>query len=207
MTNVPSRRRLLQDVAGGTCLTTLGAGTAVELGLTRPALAEQLDAKQLDGEQLDGELTFGELEPLVCLLQETPLDRLQGELVSQLSRGLPLKTLTAAGALANARTFGGEDYSGLHTFMALSPALRMSSQLPPDAEALPVLKVLYRSTKRIQECGGSDDGALHAETYFQTLWDDFHISRPASQWLHLVALARVTASEFGRPADGQAEAN
>lgn len=63
MTNVPSRRRLLQDVAGGTCLTTLGSGTAVELGLTRPALA-----KQLDGEQLDGELTFGELEPLVCLL-------------------------------------------------------------------------------------------------------------------------------------------
>ncbi len=116
MTNVPSRRRFLQDVAGGTCLTTLGAGTAVELGLTRPALAEQLDAKQLDGE-----LTFGELEPLVCLLQETPLDRLQGELVSQLSRGLPLKTLTAAGGArerANLWRRGQQRASYLHGALA-----------------------------------------------------------------------------------------
>lgn len=151
MNHVPSRRRFLQDVAGGTFLTMLGASTAVELGLARPALAEQLD----------GELTFGDLEPLVCLLQETPLDRLQGELVSQLRGGLALKTLTAAGALANARTFGGEDYIGFHTFMALSPALRMSSLMRPGAEALPVLKVLYRNTKRIQEFGGRSSEVLH----------------------------------------------
>lgn len=52
----------------------------------------------------------------------------------------------------------------------------------------------------------SEDGALHAEKYFQTVWDDFHSTRPAFRWRHLTALARVTASEFGRPAPGQAEA-
>jgi hypothetical protein len=52
----------------------------------------------------------------------------------------------------------------------------------------------------------SEDGALHAEKYFQTTWDEFHRTRPAFRWRHLTALARVTASEFGRPAPGQAEA-
>ena len=52
----------------------------------------------------------------------------------------------------------------------------------------------------------SEDGALHAEKYFQTVWDDFHSTRPAFRWRHLTALARVTASEYGRPAPGQAEA-
>jgi hypothetical protein len=52
----------------------------------------------------------------------------------------------------------------------------------------------------------SEDGALHAEKYFQTVWDDFHMTRPAARWRHLVSLARVTASEFGKPAAGQAEA-
>jgi hypothetical protein len=52
----------------------------------------------------------------------------------------------------------------------------------------------------------SEDGALHAEKYFQTVWDDFHTTRPAFRWRHLTGLARVTASEYGRPAPGQAEA-
>jgi hypothetical protein len=52
----------------------------------------------------------------------------------------------------------------------------------------------------------SEDGALHAEKYFQTVWEDFHATRPAFRWRHLVGLARVTASEFGRPAPGQTEA-
>ena len=53
---------------------------------------------------------------------------------------------------------------------------------------------------------GAEDGALHAEKYYQTVWDDFHSTRPAFRWRHLTGLARVTASEFGRPAPGQAEA-
>jgi hypothetical protein len=52
----------------------------------------------------------------------------------------------------------------------------------------------------------SEDGALHAEKYYQTCRDEFHRTRPAFRWRHLTALARVTASEFGRPAPGQAEA-
>ncbi|MGK0190513.1 MAG: hypothetical protein ACI9R3_006341, partial [Verrucomicrobiales bacterium] len=52
----------------------------------------------------------------------------------------------------------------------------------------------------------SEDGALHAEKYFQTVWDDFNCTRPAFRWRHLMGLARVTASEFGRPALGQSEA-
>ena len=52
----------------------------------------------------------------------------------------------------------------------------------------------------------SEDGALHAEKYYQTVADEFRSTRPAFRWRHLVALARVTASEYGRPAPGQAEA-
>ncbi|MEQ1854131.1 MAG: hypothetical protein ABMA01_21370, partial [Chthoniobacteraceae bacterium] len=52
----------------------------------------------------------------------------------------------------------------------------------------------------------SEEGALHAEKYYQTVWDEFHRTRPAFRWRQLTALARVTASEYGRPAAGQAEA-
>lgn len=52
----------------------------------------------------------------------------------------------------------------------------------------------------------SEDGALHAEKYFHTAREEFHRARPAFRWRHLVALARVTASEFGEPAPGVAQA-
>ena len=52
----------------------------------------------------------------------------------------------------------------------------------------------------------SEDGALHAEKYYQTVRDEFHRTRPAFRWRHLTARARVTASEFGRPAPGHDEA-
>jgi hypothetical protein len=99
-------------------------------------------------------LSFGALEPLVCLMQETPVDKLLPALLGQLKSGTSLKTLVAAAALANARSFGGEDYIGFHTMMALSPAFRMSGELSGDAQALPVFKVLYRNTARIQAFGG-----------------------------------------------------
>jgi len=28
----------------------------------------------------------------------------------------------------------------------------------------------------------SEDGALHAEKYFYTVWDDFHATRPSARW-------------------------
>ena len=52
----------------------------------------------------------------------------------------------------------------------------------------------------------SEDGALHAEKYYRTVSEEFAATRPAFRWRQLVALARVTASEYGRPAAGGAEA-
>ena len=66
-----------------------------------------------------GRLTFGATGTLVALLQETSADQLVHLLVDTLRAGTPLKELVAAAALANARTFGGEDYVGFHTMMAL----------------------------------------------------------------------------------------
>jgi hypothetical protein len=52
----------------------------------------------------------------------------------------------------------------------------------------------------------SEDGALHAEKYYRTVSEEFASTRPAFRWRQLVALARVTASEYGRPAPGIADA-
>jgi len=52
----------------------------------------------------------------------------------------------------------------------------------------------------------SEDGALHAEKYYRTATEEFAAGHPAFRWQQLVALARVTASEYGQPAPGYAEA-
>jgi hypothetical protein len=52
----------------------------------------------------------------------------------------------------------------------------------------------------------SEDGALHAEKFYRTVSDEFATTRAAFRWRHLIALGRVTASEYGRPAPGMAEA-
>src|SRR5262249_20596015 len=52
----------------------------------------------------------------------------------------------------------------------------------------------------------SGDGALHAEKYYRTVRGELAATRPASRWRQLVALAGVTASEYGQPAPGYAEA-
>jgi hypothetical protein len=52
----------------------------------------------------------------------------------------------------------------------------------------------------------SEDGALHAEKYYRTVTEEFAAGRPAFRWNHLAGLARVTASEFGFPAPGIAQA-
>ena len=100
-------------------VASLGATVASELGLS-PALAGEFEDR----------LTFGRLEPLVSLMQDTPAAELQPLMVEKLKAGMSLKTLIAAGALANSRTFGGTDYTGYHAMMALMPAYEMSQQLP-----------------------------------------------------------------------------
>ena len=142
--NAPrTRREFLTEVGRGMMVATVGYGLTKELGLA-PAL----------GEEVQDTLTFGALESLVCLMQETPVSRLMPLLQEQLRAGKDLRQLTAAAAFANARTFGGEDYVGFHTMMALAPAFHMSAELPPELQPLPVFKVLYRNTNRIQEHGG-----------------------------------------------------
>lgn len=145
-----SRREFLGDVGRGMLLAGLGTALAGELGLA-----------EVQADESTRPLTFGELEPLVSLMQETAPDKLTGVLVERLNQGAELKTLVAAAALANARTFGGQDYVGFHTFMALAPAYRMAQELPSEQRPLPVLKVIYRNANRIQEFGGRSAEVLH----------------------------------------------
>ncbi len=137
-----TRREFLAEVGQGMMVASIGYEVATGLGLS-PALAEEVPA-----------LSFGNMEPLVVLMQETPADRLLPKLADKLKSGTTLHELVSAAALANARTFGGEDYVGYHTAMALSPAWHMAQELKGEAQALPVFKVLYRNTNRIQEHGG-----------------------------------------------------
>ena len=58
--------------------------------------------------------------------------------MAKLGRGdVNLKQLIAAGALANARTFGGEDYQGFHCMFAMAPALEMAEEMPEKERPLP----------------------------------------------------------------------
>lgn len=146
-----TRRRFLNNVGSGMLMAGLGTALASELGVN-----------MAQAEDSDRPLDFGALEPLVALMQETAPAELTAILVKKLNSGTDLKTLVAAGALANARTFGGQDYIGFHTFMALAPAYRMSQELATELRALPVLKVLYRNASRIQDMGGRQREVLHA---------------------------------------------
>lgn len=137
------RREFLKNVATGAVVASVGSGMATDLGFSS-AFADQGTER----------LTFGTLEPLVGLMQETPAARLIPLVVERLRQGTALRDVVAAAALANARTFGGEDYIGFHTMMAIAPAFHMAGELPEARRALPVLKVLYRNSNRIQEFGG-----------------------------------------------------
>ena len=148
--NHRSRREFLQDVGKGMLIASLGSASAMELGI-EPCIAEETRRR----------LTFGELESLVSWIQETPPNKLLPLVVAKLKSGTQLRTLVSAAALANARAFGGQDYTGYHTFMAFAPAYRMAGELPPERQALPVLKVLYRNSSRIHEQHAAERDVLH----------------------------------------------
>ena len=150
-----TRREFLADVGKGMIVASVGFGAAADMGLAADNAGANEDS---------GRLNFGEIEPLVRLMQDTPIERLMPTLVKQLKTGVELKRLLAAGALANARTFGGEDYIGFHTMMALAPAMHMAADMPAELAALPVLKVLYRNTNRIHDHGGAASEVLHPVT-------------------------------------------
>ena len=147
--NQQTRRQFLADVGKGVVAASVGTTLAADLGFST-AFAQQGPER----------LTFGALEPLVTLIQETPADRLIGEVVTRLQAGTQLRDVVAATALANARTFGGEDYIGYHSIMATAPSFHMAGELPDNRKALPVLKVLHRNASRIQAFGGRNREVL-----------------------------------------------
>ncbi|HZU36741.1 MAG TPA: hypothetical protein VFA18_12560 [Gemmataceae bacterium] len=145
-----TRRDFLADVGRGMLIASVGPTLVADLGLGT-----------LRADEPPATLNFGPLEPLVALMQETAPEQLLPRAVEKLRNGTDLKTLLAAAALANARTFGGEDYVGFHTMMALAPAYHMAGEMPVESRPLPVLKVMYRNAKRIQEKGGRKSEVLH----------------------------------------------
>ena len=74
---------------------------------------------------------------------------------------------------------------------------RRYGQQGHDARALSALLLRYAV---------SEDGALHAEKYYRTANEEFATVRAAFRWQHLIALSRVTASLYGKPAPGVEEA-
>src|SRR5262245_484165 len=103
-----SRREFMSNVGKGMLIAGLG-----------PALAGDLGRARVDAAEVPDRLNIGPLESLLGLMQDTPANKLTPILVEKIRQGTPLGQLVAAGALANARTFGGEDYIGFHTIMAL----------------------------------------------------------------------------------------
>lgn len=150
--NQPARREFLGRVGQGMLVAAVGPTLAQALGVSTAFAETEGSARPLN---------FGKLEPLVAAMQETPVDQLQQLLVGKIDSGeADLAKLIQAGALANARSFGGEDYIGFHTLMALKPAFVMAQQLPEDRRALSVLKVLYRNTAQIHATGGREKEKL-----------------------------------------------
>jgi hypothetical protein len=142
-----TRRELFADVGRGMIAAGLGSALASDLGFNTAWAAEDADR-----------LTFGDLDPLVNFLQETPPEKLITKAVEKIKNGTELKQLIAAAALTNARAFGGEDYIGFHTLMALAPAYLMSEQeTDPAKKPFAVLKVLHRNAARLKDFGNTKE--------------------------------------------------
>jgi hypothetical protein len=142
----------LSDVGRGMFAAGLGASLANDLGFSTAFAEKGADS-----------IPLGKYERLVELFRSTPAAKLQPIVAEMLQKGeTNVAEVTAAGALANSVTFGGCDYVGFHTAMAMLPALEMSRSLPTARQPLPVLKVLYRNAQQIQEVGTTSQSALEA---------------------------------------------
>ncbi|WP_373651803.1 hypothetical protein [Schlesneria sp. DSM 10557] len=147
-----TRRGFLADVGHSMLAVGLGTSLAADLGFSTAFAEEGNDS-----------ISLGSHQSLVELMRNTPAEKLQPLLAQLVAKGeTSLKDLIAAGALANAVTFGGCDYVGFHTAMAMIPALEMTRKLPVKRQPLPVLKVLYRNSQQIQKAGSSSREALRA---------------------------------------------
>src|SRR5687768_12572335 len=111
-----SRREFLVDVGRGMLVAGLGTAVVTNMGMSTAFADRGPDS-----------LALGPYESLVDLLRSTPPEKLQPILVAKLKAGeVDIKKLISAAALANAEAFGGQDYVGYHTAMAMLPALEMT---------------------------------------------------------------------------------
>lgn len=147
-----TRRAFLTDIGRGMLAAGLGSSLAQDLGFSTAFAAEGAES-----------IPLGEHSGLVELMRNTPAETLQPILAKKVQNGeTDLRKIVAAAALANAVTFGGCDYVGFHTAMAMLPALEMSRQMATGRELLPVLKVVYRNSQQIQNVGGASHTELAA---------------------------------------------
>ena len=146
---ITNRRQFLGSVGKGMGFAAVGFALANRLGF-----AETLALSRKE------RLRFGALDLLVDLMQETASDALLPLLVEKLRSGTPLSDLVAAAALANARAFGGTNYNAYHALMAMMPSFEMAGQMPEPQRALPILKVVHRNARFIQETGCSTEDAI-----------------------------------------------
>jgi hypothetical protein len=137
-----------------------GVGRSVGYAALGLAIVERLGFAGAMSALARERLRFGALDPLVDLMQETPADALLSRVVHKLRSGTPLADLVGAGALANARAFGGTHYNGYHALMAMMPSFEMAAQMRAPYGALPVLKVLHRNARFIQDAGRAKEDAL-----------------------------------------------
>lgn len=145
-----TRRDLIADIGRGMVVAGVGSSLALDLGVA-PAWAKEEPER----------LSFGAMDKLVDFIQETPADKLIPKALEKLKKDVTLKDLVAAAALANARAFGGEDYVGFHTLMALVPAYSISQEEKDlKRQPLAVLKVLHRNASRLGEKGHNADQVL-----------------------------------------------
>ena len=124
-------------------VASVGSALAAELGLTHAFAA--------DGPE---RLPFGDREPLVALMQDTPADKLLPILVDKLKSGTDTGRPGGGGRPGqrpHLRRPGLRRLPRLHGPGAGLPDGPGTARGPP---ALPVLKVLYRNTRRMQDVGG-----------------------------------------------------
>jgi hypothetical protein len=192
-----NRRAFLSDVGGSMLAVGLGSALAHDLGFPTASMAN--DARET--------LPLGEYASLVELMRSTPAEKLQPILAGMVVKGeTNLTKLVGAGALANAVTFGGCDYVGFHTAMAMLPALEMSRLLADRRQSLPVLKVLYRNAQQIQAVGGASKTTLEAihaaEHATEGLEGDAGVQiRDACRKLDVERGERLLAEVGGKPID------
>jgi hypothetical protein len=127
--------------------------------------------------------------------------------LSQVSKGRNVFACLILGAWQVARDRGG---NGVQRFLEWEP-LPVKRQISASTDQAKLLAELDENIRLnlqghaagvVHRCGMqgiapeavfqtllryavSEDGALHAEKYFQTTWDEFHRTRPAFRWRHL----------------------